>query len=132
MRQLSPFFEAWPPSSSLISINDLGRPWESSQSQRLQCGAGCHKSQMVNTDPNPPRPDEHRGVLDIHYLIGRNLGDVKRKSEDIRIGLSQVDKAGGNKEIHDSVKLEFLYPIRIQFARLVAHRRNLQSVPTFI
>jgi hypothetical protein len=41
--------------------------------------------------------DEHGGVLDIEYLPGRRLGDVQSKSEDVRVGLADVDETGGNE-----------------------------------
>jgi hypothetical protein len=50
--------------------------------------------------------DEHRGVFDIDDLPGWRLGDVQRKPKDVRVGLAEVDEAGGNKGIHKPVQLE--------------------------
>jgi hypothetical protein len=55
--------------------------------------------------------DKHRGVFDINYLMGSRLSDVQCKPKDVRVGLSQVDKAGGNKRIHKPIKLELSNPI---------------------
>jgi hypothetical protein len=41
--------------------------------------------------------DEHRGVFDINYLPGWHLGNVQRKPKDVRVGLADVDEAGGNE-----------------------------------
>jgi len=34
------------------------------------------------------------------------MGDVQRKPKDVRVGLADVDEAGGNKRIYKSVQLE--------------------------
>src|ERR1700677_2273622 len=47
--------------------------------------------------------NEHRGVFDIDHLPGRRLGDVQREPKDVRVGLADVDEAGGNEGIHKSV-----------------------------
>ena len=73
--------------------------------------------------------DEHRGVFDIDHLPGWRLGDVQRKPKDVRVGLADVDEAGGNKRIHKPVQLELSNPIRIQFPRFVADHGDLQPVP---
>src|SRR5664280_52550 len=44
--------------------------------------------------------DEHRGVFDIDDLPGWHLGDVQRKPKDVRVGLADVDEAGGDEGIH--------------------------------
>jgi hypothetical protein len=36
--------------------------------------------------------DKQRGVFDIDYLPGRDLGDVQRKTKEVRVGLAYVDK----------------------------------------
>jgi hypothetical protein len=69
--------------------------------------------------------DEHRGVFDIDYLPDWRLGDVKHKPKDVRVGLANVDEAGGNKRIHKPVQLELSNPIRIQFAPFVADHDDL-------
>ena len=73
--------------------------------------------------------DKHRKVLNIDYLIGRNLRDIDRHTKDVHVRLSQVDEAGGNEKIHKTIKLELSNPIRIQFACFVADHDNLQSIP---
>jgi len=73
--------------------------------------------------------DEHRGVINKDYLPGRYLGDVQRKPKDVRVGLADVEEAGGNEKIHKSVQLEFSNPIHIQFASFVADHGDLQPVP---
>jgi hypothetical protein len=60
--------------------------------------------------------DEHRGVFEIDDLLDWRLGDVQRKPKDVRVGFSEVNKAGGNKEIYEHVQLDLLNPIRIQSA----------------
>ena len=50
--------------------------------------------------------DEQRLVIDIDDLLGWHLGDVQRKPKDVRVGLAEVDKAGGNKEIYELIQLE--------------------------
>jgi hypothetical protein len=73
--------------------------------------------------------DEHREVLNIDNLIGRNLRDIERNSKDVRVGLSQVDETGGNEKIHEPIKLELSNSVRIQFPCFVADHDNFQSIP---
>jgi hypothetical protein len=73
--------------------------------------------------------DEHRGVFDIDYLPGWRLGDVQPKPKAVRVGLADMDEAGGNKRIHKPVQLELSNPIHIQFASFVADHGDLQPVP---
>jgi hypothetical protein len=73
--------------------------------------------------------DKYLGVVDIDYLIGRNLGDIERKPKDVRVGLAEVDEAGGNKKIHKPVQLELPNPICVQFAPFVADHGDLQPMP---
>ena len=73
--------------------------------------------------------DEHRGVFDIDHLPGRRLGDVQRKPKDVRVGLADVDEAGGDKGVHELVQLELVNPIIIHYARFVADNDDLQPVP---
>ena len=65
-----------------------------------------------------PKPsaivNEHRRVFDIEDLLDRRLGNVQRQPKDVRVRFSQMDKTGGNKEIHEPVQLELANPIRIQ------------------
>jgi hypothetical protein len=69
--------------------------------------------------------DEHRGVINKDYLPGRYLSDVQRKPKDVRVGLADVNEAGGNEKIHKSIQLEFSNPILIQFASFVADHGDL-------
>jgi hypothetical protein len=73
--------------------------------------------------------DEHRGVFDIDYLIGRNLRDIERNTKDVCIRLSQVDEAGGNEKIHEPIKVELPNSVRIQLPGFVADHCDLQPVP---
>jgi hypothetical protein len=57
--------------------------------------------------------DEHRGVFDIDRLSNWRLSDVQCKPKDFRVGLADVDKAGGNKGIHKPVQLERSNSMRI-------------------
>jgi hypothetical protein len=75
--------------------------------------------------------DEHRAIFNIDYLPLRSLADVQRKPENIRVGLTDMDEAGGNKKIHESVQLELSNSVRIQFPCFVANHDNLQSIPCF-
>ena len=70
---------------------------------------------MQNTwDPQTFRDfDEYRGVFDITYLPGWHLSDAQRKPKDIRVGLAEVNEAGGNKKIHKPVYFEFSNLVRI-------------------
>src|ERR1035437_9101642 len=72
--------------------------------------------------------DEHRGVFDIEYLFDRNLRAIERHTKDVRVRLSQADKAGGNEKIHELIKLELSNPILIQSAPFVADHDNLQFI----
>jgi hypothetical protein len=73
--------------------------------------------------------DEHRGVFDIDYLPGWRLGDVQPKPKGVRVGLADMDEAGGNKRIHKPVQLELSNPIHIPFASFVADHGDLQPMP---
>ena len=73
--------------------------------------------------------DEQRRVFDIDDLARGRLGDVQRQAEDVGVGLADVDKAGGNKGVHDGSQLEFADSVRVQFARLVANHDEFQAVP---
>src|ERR1039458_6787909 len=72
------------------------------QSERSQFRAGGFVIRVKNaSNPQSFRDlDEHRGVFDIGYLPGWRLADVQRKPKDVRVGLTEVDEAGGNKRIH--------------------------------
>jgi hypothetical protein len=72
---------------------------------------------------------EHRGVFDIDYLPGWRLGDVQPKPKGVRVGLADMDEAGGNKRIHKPVQLELSNPIHIPFASFVADHGDLQPMP---
>ena len=100
------------------------------QSERRQFRARGPVIRVKNaSNPQTFRdPDKHRGILDIDYLPGWRLGDVQRKPKDVRIGLAEVDEAGGNKRIHKPVQLELSNPIRIQFPRFITDHYHFQSV----
>src|SRR5664280_906550 len=72
--------------------------------------------------------DEHWGVFDIDYLPGWRLDDVQRDPKDVRVGLEDVNEAGGDKRIHEPFQPELANPIRIQFARFVADHGDLQPI----
>ncbi len=38
--------------------------------------------------------DEHRGVFDVDYLPGWRLSNIQRQSENICVGLAEVNEAG--------------------------------------
>ena len=84
---------------------------------------------------NAPNPQafgdlhEHRRVVHIDDLPGWRLGDVQREPKDVRVGLADVDEAGGNERIHKPIQLELSNPIRIEFAPFVAHHGDLYPVP---
>jgi hypothetical protein len=101
------------------------------QSERCQFRARGPVIRVQNaSNPQTFRDlDEHRGVFDIDDLLGRRLGDVQRKPKDIRIGLAEMNEAGGNKKIHQPAQLELPNPIRIELAPLVADHGYLQPVP---
>ena len=101
------------------------------QSERSQFRARGRVIRVKNAaNPQAFRDlDEHRRVFDIDDLLGRRLGDVQRKPKDVRVGFAKADKAGGNKEIDNSIQFERSDPMRIQFARFVADGGDLQPVP---
>src|ERR1035438_5988127 len=41
--------------------------------------------------------DEHGGIFNIQYVLGRRLGDVQSKPKHFHVGLAGVHEAGGNK-----------------------------------
>jgi hypothetical protein len=85
------------------------------QSERSQfCARGSVIHVKNASNPQTFRdPDEHRGIFDIDHLPRWRLGDVQRKPKDVRVGLANVDEAGGNKRIHKPVELELLNPVSI-------------------
>src|SRR5664279_5284803 len=93
------------------------------QSERSQLCA-CGRVIRVQNAANPQTfrdLGEHQGVFDIEDLLGWHLGDIQRKPKDVRVGLAEMDKAGGNKKIHEAVQLELANPIGIQFASFVTN-----------
>src|ERR1019366_4982721 len=100
------------------------------QSERSEFRAGGPVIRVKDaSDPQTFRDlDEHRGVFDIDYLPGWRLGDVQRKPKDVRVGLADVDEAGGNKGIYKPVQVELSNPVRIQFASFVADHDDFESV----
>jgi hypothetical protein len=71
---------------------------------------------------------EHRPVLDVDHLIGRNLRDVQGDAVDIRIRLAEVDEAGGDEKVDETIQLETLYPVLCQLTAFVTDHDYLQSV----
>jgi hypothetical protein len=69
--------------------------------------------------------DEHRRVFDIQDLVRWRLGNIQRKTKDVRVGLSDVYEARGNKRIHKAIQLELSNPVRIHLARFVADHGDL-------
>jgi len=94
------------------------------QSERGQFRAGGLVIRVKNApDPQTFRDlDEHRSVFDIDDLPGRRLGDIQRQPKDVRVGLPDVDEAGGNKRIDQPVQLELSNPMHVQFAGWKAPR----------
>ena len=84
------------------------------QSERSQLRAGGLVIRVKNAlNPQTFRDlDEHPCVFDVQYLFGWRLGDVQRKPKDVRVGLAEVDEAGRDKGIHESVQLELVNPRR--------------------
>src|SRR5664280_3300900 len=74
--------------------------------------------------------DEHGNIVDVHDALRRDLGDVQREPEDVRVGLADVDEAGRDEEVYKSGKVERSNTIRIQLARFVADDDDLQPVWT--
>jgi len=58
--------------------------------------------------------DEHRGVFDIDYLIGRNLRDFERCTTDVRVPASLTDVIADRQEMTRLVKQE----VNLQTERL--------------
>jgi hypothetical protein len=73
--------------------------------------------------------NEHRGVFYIQNLMCWRLSDIKRKPENVRVGLAEMDEAGGNEGIHKPIQFESANPICIQFERFVADNGDFQTVP---
>ena len=109
-------------------MNDSFVNLQSERSQFRACGPVIRVKDASN--PQTFRDlYEHRSVFDIDYLPGWYLGDIQRKPKDVRVGLADVDEAGGNKGIHEPIKLELSNPVRIQIPRFVADHDDLQSIP---
>jgi hypothetical protein len=71
---------------------------------------------------------EHGRVFDVDYLPCRRLGNVQGKPIYVRVGLTDVDVARGDKGIHEIVQLELMDPIIIHNSRLVADDDYFQPV----
>jgi hypothetical protein len=69
--------------------------------------------------------NKHGPIIDIKHLFRRNLGYVQSNPENIRIGLTVVDEAGGNEKIDASAEFVCPDPVLVQFAPLVADGRYL-------
>lgn len=72
--------------------------------------------------------DEHRAVFDIDHPTGRNLRGFKRNTEDVRVRLSQLNVAGGDKRIYKLIQLKLSNAILIQTAPFVADDNDFQSI----
>ena len=67
-------------------------------------------------------------IVSIRYLPGRRLGDVQGKPKNVRVGLAEVDEAGGDKGIHEPAQLELVNPVIVHYARFVADNDYLQPI----
>jgi len=70
---------------------------------------------------------EHWSIVDEDGLLRPYLTDVESKSKDVRIGLTNVNEAGGYEAVCQPIQLESFDPICIQLARFIADDRYLQS-----
>src|ERR1017187_127409 len=70
--------------------------------------------------------NEHRGIVDEDSLRGRHLSYVESKPKNVRIGLTNVNEAGGYEAVGQHVQLEPFDPICIQLTRFIADDRYLQ------
>jgi hypothetical protein len=64
------------------------------QSEQSQLGARGPVICMKNaSNPQTFRyVDEHGRIVDIDYLLGSHLGNIQRKSKNVRIGLTNVNE----------------------------------------
>jgi hypothetical protein len=64
--------------------------------------------------------NEHRGIVDEDSPCGPHLSYVESKPENVRIGLTNVNEAGGYEAVGQPVQLEPIDPICIQLTGFVA------------
>lgn len=69
---------------------------------------------------------EHWSIVDEDCLLRPYLSDVESQPKDVRIGLTNVNEAGGYEAVCQPVQLESLDPICIQLTRFIADDRYLQ------
>ena len=64
-------------------------------------------------------------------MLDRYLSNVKRNTENICIGLSKMDKTGGNEKINELIQLKFLYSVFVQLPPFVVDNGYFQIILLF-
>ena len=75
--------------------------------------------------------NKHRGIVDEDSLRGLHLSYIQSKLENIRVGLANVNEAGGYEAVSQPIQAEPLYPICIQLTGFIADNRYLQPQIAF-
>jgi len=72
--------------------------------------------------------DEQRTIVDIGDLSRRNLHEVGRQPENLRVGLPQPDEARRHEAIHPLAQSVGFDPMMVQFAAVIADHEKSQCV----
>jgi len=67
--------------------------------------------------------DEPGLVIQVKYLLGRHLRQVKRQAEDVNVGLAEAHEGGGHEKIHEFGQPKRVNPVRVQLAGTVKFSR---------
>jgi len=70
--------------------------------------------------------NEHRSIVDEDCLRGPHLCYIQSNPENIRVGLANVNEAGGYEAVSQPIQAEPLYPICIQLTGFIADDRYLK------
>jgi len=100
------------------------------QTERSEFRAGGPEICVKNASNTQPFRylDEHRRIFDVGYLPDGRLDDIQCKTKNVCVGFADVDKAGGNKRIHEPGQLELSNPILIQFTPFITNYGDLKPV----
>src|SRR5450631_3472938 len=79
----------------------------------------------------PRHINKHGPIIDINHLLWCYLGDIQCNAENISVRLAVVNEAGRDEKIDEPPELEGPDSVLVQFAPLVAYRRNLQPMACF-
>jgi len=68
----------------------------------------------------------HNSGVNEDNLLGPYLSYIESKPENIRVGLANMNEAGGYEAVSQPIQAEPLYPICIQLTGFIADDRYLQ------